>query len=382
MSAPPATPTLAGAKTAPMAGPEPTQAELEASEWLVVLDSPVLPQAEIERFHAWLAASEENKRAWDDISSLWSKVGPVLAAMPAAEEAAPSLANDAGEPSPAASAPSSPPQPPGSRDFAARRWLTPAALVAGIAALALLAPILPAPAPRLSERAVAYATPAREPRTVELEDRSRVELSPLASADIAFSADERRVVLNHGVALFEVTPDSARPFIVGTPHGDVRVIGTVFAVRVSETSAVVTIVRGEVEAAPLPARSLAGRLLRGNGAARARAGEDICLEGGRATQTSLSPEALDQRLAWREGRIAGESMALGEAAAEITRFSGIAFDFADPRIARERVSVYLDGDDVDGFIALLAANLGLQTEAQADGRMLISRPAQRAQRRL
>ncbi len=340
-------------------GPEPTRAESEASEWLVLLDSPAVPQHEIERFQAWLGASDENKRAWAEVSQTWDKLGPILASLPPEALAAPAghaAHNDNVSPDA------------GLRKFA--RLALPVA-VAAAAVVALFAPlpntVQPAP------DAVSYATQARDARTLSLQDGSTIEFSPLAEARVAFSERERRVELDRGTAMFDVAADADRPFIVATPFGEVRVVGTAFAVRVGEESATTSVVRGVVEGAPARGATLWARMTSSPALVRARADEEIRLARGEAQLLELDAEEVEQRLAWREGKVAAYNVSLREAAEEVTRFSGVTFEFADQRLARERVTLFIDGSDVSEFLTLLETNLGVRAERVAVDRVRLSR---------
>lgn len=338
-------------------GPEPTRAESEASEWLVLLDSPAVPQHEIERFQAWLAASDENKRAWAEVSQTWDKLGPILASLPPEALRARVADNDNASPGTSASR--------------LARWAAPAALAAAIAVIALFIPI---PRPETApENAVSYVTQVRDLRTLSLDDGSTIELSPLAEARVAFSAAERRVELTRGTALFEVTPDRDRPFIVATPYGEVRVVGTAFAVRIGQENATASVVRGIVEGAPRQGASLWARLTPAPTPAIAHADEEIRLGRRDAEVVELDAVEVEQRLAWREGKVAADNVSLREAAEEVTRFSGVAFEFADQRLARERVTLFIDGSDVGEFLTLLETNLGIGAERLTVDRVRLSR---------
>lgn len=340
-------------------GPEPTRAESEASEWLVLLDSPAVPQHEIERFQAWLAASEENKRAWSSVSQTWDKLGPILASLPP-EALAPRAARSADNDN----------LHPGARAQKLVRLAAPIAIVAAVAAVVLFAPMLRNTAPPAPD-AVSYATQARDMRTLSLQDGSTVELSPLAEARVAFSARERRIELNRGTALFDVAA-AERPFIVATPFGEVRVVGTAFAVRVGEQSATTSVVRGVVEGAPARGETLWARMTSSSASVTARADEEIRLVRGEAQLVELDAAEVERRLAWREGKVAADNISLREAALEVTRFSGVTFEFADESLARERVTLFVDGSDVDEFLALLSANLGVNGERIGENRIRLS----------
>ncbi len=339
-------------------GAEPTRAESEASEWLVLLESPSVPKTEIDRFQAWLAASDENKSAWASVSQTWDRLGPILASLP------PEILRR------------QPLLPDPSRPLNTKRrpaWARPGAIAAAFAAIVLFlfAP-LPFDAPNIAG-ATTYATQVRAGRTISLADGSTIELSPLAEVRVAFSDAERRVELLRGTALFDVTANPEAPFIVATPFGQVRVVGTSFSVRVGEESATTSVVRGVVEGSPSRGASLWSRLAPAPRSVTAHADEEIRLASREAEVRQLDAATIEQRLAWREGKVVGDNITLREAAEDVTRFSGVRFEFADRGLARERVTLLLDGSEAEGFVALLEANLGLHVERLSEDRFRVER---------
>ena len=80
-----------------------------------------------------------------------------------------------------------------------------------------------------------------------LEDGSVLRVGPNTKVRWAFSDARRSLVLSRGEALFEVAKDPQRPFVVTTDIGDVRAVGTEFAVSLMSTSVVVvTVAHGKV----------------------------------------------------------------------------------------------------------------------------------------
>jgi transmembrane sensor len=168
------------------------------------------------------------------------------------------------------------------------------------------------------------------------------------------------VRFEEGVALFNVAHDASRPFVVTTRFGDIRVLGTSFVVRLGPDAAIATVLSGRVEARremPFsPDNSVA-----------ASADQEIELAGGAPTVSLLERDALDRRLVWRERMVALDGQSLREAAAEVTRFSGVRFAFADTATAQVRLAGYVAGDDVEAFLGLLENNVGVSADRRADG---------------
>jgi hypothetical protein len=86
-------------------------------------------------------------------------------------------------------------------------------------------------------------------RTICLGDGSTITLSGAGVASIVISNTERGVELTRGYALFDVTHDPSRPFVVRTPEGDITELGTSFVVRIRGREVRATALRGSVSGA-------------------------------------------------------------------------------------------------------------------------------------
>ena len=91
-----------------------------------------------------------------------------------------------------------------------------------------------------------YATEIGERRSITLADGSTVDLNARSRVRIEFSKKERRVDLLDGQALFQVTKDKNRPFIVSSGDATVRAVGTQFDVYRRTNSTTVTVLEGRV----------------------------------------------------------------------------------------------------------------------------------------
>ncbi len=315
-----------------MAHREPTQAELEAAHWLVVLDEPRVSRQDIDAFQAWLAADETHKRAYDAVSATADKIDAVLAKEPLGEV----------------------------RHRRTRVPVRPIA-IAGVSAAAALALFVISPlSPLRDQTGAVYATAPEQERLVRLSDGTTIEMAPGARLRASFEGDERRVRFEEGVALFNVAHDASRPFVVTTRFGDIRVLGTSFVVRLGPDAAITTVLNGRIEAR----RDM---LFSPDNSVAASADQEIELAGGAPTVSVLERDALNRRLVWRERMVALDGQSLREAAAEVTRFSGVRFAFADTATAQVRLAGYVAGDDVEAFLGLLENNVGVSADRRADG---------------
>lgn len=159
------------------------------------------------------------------------------------------------------------------------------------------------------------ATPPAHRETLTLSDGTRIELNARTSLRIDIGKGDRRARLATGEAYFAVAHDPARPFLVETPAGWVRVTGTKFDVRAdSPNSLQVTVVEGTVQVSPKHVAGRAGTPLLLN------AGEQLSAGPGGVRIRHLSTEALDGALAWRHGQIVFFDVPLREALARFARY--------------------------------------------------------------
>jgi len=186
------------------------------------------------------------------------------------------------------------------------------------------------------------ATPIAQREAVTLPDGTRVELNAQTALLVELGPETRRVRLAGGEAFFSVSRDPARPFLVETPAGSIRVTGTQFNVRTeSRTDLEVTVLEGTVQVRPgsdTPRQLLAGdQLVRG---------------ADRVAVVALSARQLNGILAWRQGLIVFDGTPLREALGRFARYHGRNLTAADA-VAQLRVGGTHSLDDLDGFLAAL-----------------------------
>jgi transmembrane sensor len=209
--------------------------------------------------------------------------------------------------------------------------------LAAAAAVALLFVVL-------GSRASEFLTGKAERHVALLEDGSRVELNAQTALQVRLSRSERRVTLARGEALFTVAKDPARPFIVETPVGLVRVTGTVFNIRADRATAErveVTVLEGSVR---VRARSEAVD------EAALRPGAQAVLVGGTSLEVrEIGTDAAENVVAWRQGQVVFDETPLREAIARFASYHGrevvVADDAADLKLGG-RFAV----DDFNGLL--------------------------------
>lgn len=116
-----------------------------------------------------------------------------------------------------------------------------------MAAIVALVSIIPAS----QNFAPTLVTQPGEWRTLVLEDGTVVTAGPRTVLTYSFSHDRRSIRLTEGEALFTVKKDPQRPFVVETPAGCAKALGTIFSVTHQLRSTSVTTQEGIVATARL-----------------------------------------------------------------------------------------------------------------------------------
>lgn len=318
-----------------------TEAERQASDWIVRMNGDP-SAAERAQFETWLAGDPANAQAYEALKRTWSKIAgnPALKGLAAANDAAPQRPV----------------------------WARPAIAIAASALLAIGALYWFTQTPEPAGQH--YATAPAEIRTITLADGSTITLSGAGDASIALEGDERRVVLNAGYALFDVQHDTNRPFIVETPQGDIRVLGTEFVVRIAGDEVRTTVLRGSVSGSAQRSGPFAGQ----SEPVTAQVNEEIVFSSGNAELIEINAEAVPRRLAWRDNMLAFDGETLNQAIAEVSQQTGWEFELADPALGDQRVGGYVHADP-EAFIELMSSSLNLEARHEGDRHIVLSRRA-------
>lgn len=238
-----------------------------------------------------------------------------------------------------------------------RAWRMPAAALWALAATAALVVGLwvTRPAPETQT----FASGVAERATHRLADGTRIELNSHTSVRFENTNSERRARLVSGEAIFFVTKDAVRPFIVETPVGTVRVTGTVFNVRAepADRAFEVTVLEGSVEVRP---REVAG------GPIALQASDRLIVTGNAPDKRAVSEEELEAILAWREGQIVFNRAPLAAAVARFARHHGRSITLP-ATLAAEPIGGRHNIDDLQGFLSFIESTFDVKCTADTSG---------------
>jgi len=206
-----------------------------------------------------------------------------------------------------------------------------------------------------------------------LPDGTRISLNTNSRLTIQYTAQERRVLLPQGEALFEVAKDAERPFVVIAGAHVVRAVGTAFVVRNDTREWSLTLVEGAVNVLPASASS----------SAHPSAATPVLAPGQRLT--FVTPEAsqidtppIDRVTAWQQGEVRLDGTALADAVAEMNRYSTTQLTIDDPYTAAVRVTGTFQSGDSLSFARAVAHTYELQVVEEPRRIRLIGRAHLRA----
>jgi transmembrane sensor len=199
-------------------------------------------------------------------------------------------------------------------------------------------------------------TDAGEWRTVQLADGSTVSTGPNTLMRVEYSKETRRINLLRGEAMFKVTKDPSRPFIVNAGGAVARAVGTRFGIERRADRIRVTVAEGKVA------------VVRGDQAAALEHAVDL-----RVATALVADESLDiplntptvplhvekvnsaHALAWANGQLILQNETVGEAVEEFNRRNRLQLRVEDPALASSHLCCVFDASDPETFAKQLAA---------------------------
>ncbi|MDN2697814.1 FecR domain-containing protein [Janthinobacterium sp. SUN073] len=302
--------------SASVSSPIPRKVLAAAAHWHVELQCGSADPAAVQ---AWRDASAEHERAWE----LLRRMDGQLATLPAAL-AIPAL------------------QAAQQRRRAAAKIL--AVLVAAGGGIALGQAGLQSGSWQALTASLRTAPGQR--RHVALADGGRLEMNTDSAVDVAYSATQRRIRLHQGEIMITTASD-ARPFLVDTPHGVIRALGTRFGVRCDADGSTVSVFEHAVEVR-CAARPDAVR--------RLEAGQQLRFSDTGLAAVLATPAHQDS---WLRGMLVAADWPLQQLLRELARYRRGRL-VCDARVARRPVTGTYRLDDIDAVLESLCASHGLQ----------------------
>lgn len=303
----------------PMTDPHATDADdlfAQASGWYYRLQAEDVTEGEREVFAAWLALGPAQAHAWSEVLGLLGALHEPARQIRQAQRA---------------------------------RWRKPPLQVWASAAAVLLMIGLLAYSPWPDRWRADYATATGESRTIALADGSQLQLNTDTALQVELADGERRVRLLRGEAWFDVSHDPARPFVIRTGDGWVKVVGTRFSVARESEQTRVRVAQGRVQVG---------------------AGTDhtVLLDPGRGVEVRGSQLGAEHafdvaaEFAWRQRQLVFREQPLAEVVDALNRYWPGQTLVLGQALRQRKVSGVFEIDKPDAVLKALTHTLGLRAE--------------------
>ncbi|MGY2376947.1 FecR family protein [Pseudomonas sp. SDO524_S393] len=288
----------------------------QACGWYFRLQAEDVTPAEMEAFAAWLGQGQAQDDAWQEVRAMLGGLREPARVIRRTEQAA---------------------------------WRKPLRRWACAAAVLLTVGLTVQNTPWLDRLRADYATTTGESRTVDLADGSRLQLNTDSAVQVRMNGGERQIRLLRGEGFFSVTKDPARPFVVQSGEGWVKVVGTQFSVARRDAQTRVQVAQGKVQVSA------------GNG-------EPVYLEPGRAVeyqgQRLAAIHGFDPAsgFAWRQRQLVFRQQPLSEVVSELNRYWPGKTLVLGEALRNRVVSGVFEIDKPDAVIKALEYTLNLHAE--------------------
>ncbi|AGZ35533.1 FecR family protein [Pseudomonas sp. SWI6] len=200
-------------------------------------------------------------------------------------------------------------------------------------------------------------------QTVQLGDGSQVDLNLNTELTYLNFKDQRQVRLKRGEAFFNVTHDSAHPFIVHAGRGQTRVTGTQFNVWKYQDEVKVTLVEGSVLVSSDGSE----------GGYRLGPGMQASYHTGDFEPQLVQSNDFGNALAWRSGKLILDNLSLDQALPVINRYLDAPLLLADASTGRIRISGIYNTREVERLVDNLPKVLPVYLTRSKDGSTVLNR---------
>ncbi len=218
-------------------------------------------------------------------------------------------------------------------------------------------------------QAPTYATQTAEHRSITLDDGSKVDLNARTRIRVSFTRAERSIELLEGQALFHVSRDLLRPFIVSGAGTRIRAVGTRFDVNLRRSGTTVTVLEGRVAILDKTAQAGAAPKTETNGQTHGVPGSSGTVAAGSGSafilaageQAIITPKAIARpphaniaaATAWTEGEFEFDETPLADVVEEFNRYNRLPIVIESQGLMEFRISGNYSSEDPHSLIRFL-----------------------------
>ncbi len=224
-------------------------------------------------------------------------------------------------------------------------------------------------------------------RDVKLSDGSIVNLNTNSKIEIDYNNHRRKVRLLKGEAFFQVVHYPDRPFIVYAGEKSIRAVGTAFIVKLQPKSFEVTVTEGRIELTQTATINMdvieVGRLQKQKPDLNIEkklkpimlsAGETVVYKNSQKEIIGdISQTEIERKLAWQEGIIDFSNMALVDVVEDLSRYTSLKIEIADPELRGLKFGGVFRMDEIESLFDALDSGYNIKVEYGENGVVRLKR---------
>lgn len=295
----------------------------QATEWVTRLQSGNCTDTERYAFDDWLAASEQHRVAYEQVSAFWQDLTQIEPHAEAELAAARAYLRD---------------QRQTRRTLSEKRAAT---------VLSLLLVMSAAPFFWSWLHTHNYHTAKGERASIELSDGSHIELNTDTTLSVQYTDSGRKVTLHHGEALFTVIHNAEKPFTVTANKGVIQDIGTRFNVYQQPAKVSVTVLEGEVSVSS----NTATHNLKPN--------QQLDYDNN-GQISPITQVDVNTTTAWQNKQLIFKAQPLSVVIEQLARYHDVQLQIADAKLQGLKVSGIFPSDDLQLALNTIASALPIK----------------------
>lgn len=349
--------------------------ELQAEEWLVLLQSGDASEFDKRRMRVWISESKEHLRAFERLSQHWNMIPELMSTHHHEKLLAsiePSVVELVGRVLVSAYKRLLKSSDDLYMSYSPTKVTSVFSSIAFVVAIALTGVFSIEPSSKF------HSTTKGEISVLTLKDGSGVTLGADSSIEVIMSSDAREVVLVSGQAFFSIKKDAERPFLVHAGETKVRVIGTQFDVNRNSHRVNIEVLEGIVQVSKQVTHSNTSAL-KTLTQLTLTAGQSV--SAGHAQNDDFTPVQtieLNEISSWRDGRLRYNNVSLAEIAEDANRFFDGNIALASEELGNMKVTTAFRTDEIRKMVDDLSLVLPIEVTAMANNDILLAHKNQDA----
>ncbi|GAB2693868.1 FecR domain-containing protein [Aliiglaciecola sp. 3_MG-2023] len=216
-----------------------------------------------------------------------------------------------------------------------------------------------------------YRTAIGEISSVGLPDGSTISLNTNTQINVEFNDNYRELWLQTGEAFFDIAKDPSRPFLIHTGTKTVRVVGTKFNIKLSQSGFDIAVAEGIV-AVEESAKSGSNQQVEKSEGVFLEAGAIASFNNSNAIIAKKNEVTVEKAQSWRTGYLRFDDERLEKVIASFNRYRTKKIEI-DDKLAHLRISGVFKLSDGDAILTALEATLPIEAQIDTDRIILLKK---------